>query len=312
MTEKHSAKSVNLFNIRKLIIVFLQLIFLINVLHAETDPVLIYRDELEIIPQLESKDAIFSKYSKLVQENYKRMMAKKAPEIQFFLYKVPEKMKNPLMFIQARCNIIYDTIATLNNIESNQEDITGRWLLLPTARGIFISSKNQNKIQSLLFEKFQNQNLTNTAFYYKIISNQTENNTSDDFYFLPDMKFDSFDPTIRYYFLDSSLILPLKKDKYWVSSQFGMRKNPFSGDMKQHNGIDLAAEEGTPVFSVSDGTVTVVRKNDKVYGNYVVLLHRDRKYSSIYAHLKSIEVEEGKDISSGFGPHSATRLSFLK
>ena len=259
----------------------------------------IFRNELTVIPELTSKDSVFSRYSKTVEKNYKLMAAGKAPEIEFFQYKVPSGKKNTIFSIASRCNITYDTLATLNGIESSDEDITESVLIIPTAPGLFINRNSSDKIQALLIEKNQNQNLTKAEFWYKIIDDRLKDNTdhsAEEFLFLPNTKFDS---TIRYYFLDSSLSLPLKKTDYWISSQFGIRENPFSGDLKQHNGIDLAAEEGTPVLAASDGTVSAAIKNDSTFGNYIILVHRDRKYTSVYAHLKSMNVTAGENVKKG-------------
>ena len=68
------------------------------------------------------------------------------------------------------------------------------------------------------------------------------------------------------------MMLPIDKEAFWVSSEFGKRKNPFSGVTKNHNGIDLAASEGTPVYAIKDGAVAYTSENDPEFGNYIILL----------------------------------------
>ena len=105
--------------------------------------------------------------------------------------------------------------------------------------------------------------------------------------------------TERAYFLDSALGLPLAKGDFWVSSEFGKRKNPFSGEWKNHNGIDFAANVGTPVYAVKDGKVALCKKNDNIFGNYIILEHDNGSMTSVYAHLSKMNVHQSKIVKKG-------------
>lgn len=83
-----------------------------------------------------------------------------------------------------------------------------------------------------------------------------------------------------------------------VSSEFGMRTNPLSKTKKMHTGVDLLAEEGTQILASGKGTVVKVVHDTKGYGNHIVIQH-NMKYKSLYAHLKSINVEVGDKIKEG-------------
>ena len=76
-----------------------------------------------------------------------------------------------------------------------------------------------------------------------------------------------------------SVSLPLKKIK--VTSPFGMRKDPFTGERKMHNGIDLYARNDE-VYAMFPGVVKKVGY-DKRSGNFIILQHGD--YSVVYCHL---------------------------
>ncbi|AXQ97734.1 M23/M56 family metallopeptidase [Pseudoalteromonas piscicida] len=69
---------------------------------------------------------------------------------------------------------------------------------------------------------------------------------------------------------------------------------------KAHQGLDLAGGVGEPAMAVASGTVTIA--DDKTlpenYGK-VVLIHHDNGYQSLYAHLDSIDVEVGEQVSQG-------------
>lgn len=257
----------------------------------QTNKIIINSDTLVEIPRLSSYEILFKEYSKTVENNYKLIAAGKTPEIMFFKYTNTEKFT--LQGLASRCNINYDTIATLNQIESASESILGKTLILPTVQGLYIPiNSGENSIEILLRENFNTQNanetLTKNALWYNI--------NSRDYYFFPGKRLSS---TERAYFLDSALRLPLEKDAFWVSSEFGKRKNPFSGKMRNHNGIDLAAAEGTPVYAVKDGAVAFCIENDSEFGNYLILQHDSGKTTSVYAHLQRYCVEQYQNVKKG-------------
>jgi murein DD-endopeptidase MepM/ murein hydrolase activator NlpD len=64
-----------------------------------------------------------------------------------------------------------------------------------------------------------------------------------------------------------------------------------------HQGIDLAAPEGTEVFAVADGVVTSAGF-DPVYGNYIIIRHNNN-WTSLYGHLQVIETVLRTELKSG-------------
>ena len=87
------------------------------------------------------------------------------------------------------------------------------------------------------------------------------------------------------------------KAKWWLSSPFGWRKDPISGVRKQHTGIDMACPTGTPIYASMSGTVAFTGYNS-VYGNYVIIKHRDN-YQTLYAHMSTIKAVNGQKVSKG-------------
>lgn len=83
-------------------------------------------------------------------------------------------------------------------------------------------------------------------------------------------------------------------DSIWPTSSYGPRK--LLG-MWWHNGIDLRAATGTPVYAVSDGTVMEAKDNPTGYGLYVALYHDD--FGSLYAHLSKLLVKKGQRVKAG-------------
>ena len=87
-----------------------------------------------------------------------------------------------------------------------------------------------------------------------------------------------------------SVSLPLKRIK--VTSPFGMRKDPFTGKLRMHNGIDLHARNDE-VYAMFPGVVKKVGY-DKRSGNYVTLQHGD--YTVSYCHLSKVTLDKGTRI----------------
>ena len=82
-----------------------------------------------------------------------------------------------------------------------------------------------------------------------------------------------------------------------ISSNYGYRKDPFSGSSTFHNGIDFPAPAGTPVVAVADGTVVWANYNATA-GNWTGILHSNG-VTSVYMHQSSILVSVGQHVSQG-------------
>ena len=82
-----------------------------------------------------------------------------------------------------------------------------------------------------------------------------------------------------------------------LSSPFGERESPTAGASSNHQGIDLAGPEGTPIYATKSGVVTVNRSSRSA-GNYITIRH-DNTYSSIYMHLSRSVVKKGQTVKQG-------------
>ncbi|SEA55041.1 Murein DD-endopeptidase MepM and murein hydrolase activator NlpD, contain LysM domain [Desulfuromusa kysingii] len=85
--------------------------------------------------------------------------------------------------------------------------------------------------------------------------------------------------------------------KGWLTSYFGMRKSPFSGRQVMHEGLDIAANTGTPVVATADGIVSRVRYS-RDYGKMVVIDH-GYGYRTIFAHNSKVLVKAGQRVKRG-------------
>ncbi|MCP4644686.1 MAG: peptidoglycan DD-metalloendopeptidase family protein [bacterium] len=79
-----------------------------------------------------------------------------------------------------------------------------------------------------------------------------------------------------------------------LTSEFGMRKDPFTGTMRQHDGIDLAAPSGTKIYPVAPGRVAFSGWQGG-YGQVVVVKHADGS-ESVYGHTSQNLVKEGQRV----------------
>jgi len=82
-----------------------------------------------------------------------------------------------------------------------------------------------------------------------------------------------------------------------ITSGFGVRTHPFSGDKKFHCGLDIGAEEGTIIRSAGEGKVIFSGWKD-AYGNMIVVSHKNN-YISIYAHNNKNLVGVNETIKKG-------------
>ena len=86
-----------------------------------------------------------------------------------------------------------------------------------------------------------------------------------------------------------------------ITSQFGHRVDPITGEVSSHTGTDIACAEGTPILAAADGTVTVANGIDSwggSYGYYVQIDHGGG-LETLYAHCSSICVTTGQQVQAG-------------
>ncbi len=87
-------------------------------------------------------------------------------------------------------------------------------------------------------------------------------------------------------------------DHFEVTSPYGMRQDPFTGQRAFHDGVDLAAERGTLVVSPERGKVIAVDYNDRC-GKLVAIDHRNG-FKTIYCHFDEVLTVPGVEIGKGW------------
>ena len=94
----------------------------------------------------------------------------------------------------------------------------------------------------------------------------------------------------------SGWVKPLKS--YTITSAFGMRIHPISGKEKFHEGVDMSAPQGTPIYAAKSGKVTRTAFQAGGAGYYVSINHGDG-FSSIYMHMTHYIVSPGQYVNAG-------------
>lgn len=85
--------------------------------------------------------------------------------------------------------------------------------------------------------------------------------------------------------------------KGWISSRFGERNDPFTGEREKHSGLDFAGIRGTEVLSVASGVV-IWAANRNGYGKTVEIDHGNG-YRTRYAHSDELIVDAGDHVTAG-------------
>lgn len=244
-----------------------------------------------VIQRMELRDTLFRQYMSDVEENRRRLFGARpgsaATYGQLTIYQYTTKRGDDLFSIAARCNIPYSALSSLNRLESPSSLDEGKTILLPSCPGLFIPSSLLSDLEMLTGASRLAASEESVGIKISV------HGKNETFYFFPGA---DFSQTERAFFLNAGYFrFPLRN--YRLTSSFGVRENPVTGNVSMHRGMDLAAPAGTEVHSVADGTVIEIGEN-ATYGIYVIISHKDR-WTSLYGHLQKVETTERSLIKSG-------------
>ena len=188
--------------------------------------------------------------------------------------------------IAARFGVDLDTIASLNREWGSGVHLVriGEEIKVPNQDGIFIT------VESSLEEVCSRHGVPSAVVLQvnRVEEDQARPGTS------------LFFPGVQHTGIERSVITGtafLRPTSGYLSSGFGYRKDPFSGRVQFHRGIDLAAPLGTSVRATLDGAV-VSTGWEPILGTFVVIRHQIG-YSSIYGHLHQVFVSRGSAVTRG-------------
>ena len=92
-------------------------------------------------------------------------------------------------------------------------------------------------------------------------------------------------------------IRPAIDDDVWLSSSFGWRKNPFTGNRQFHKGVDLAGPLGSPVVATAKGRVITARREIEL--GWTVVLDHGFGWRTRYGHGEKLLVDVGDVVERG-------------
>ena len=121
---------------------------------------------------------------------------------------------------------------------------------------------------------------------------KTDNISPGETIFIPGARMNDIDLRLS---LGDLFMWPLASR--YITSHYGMRRDPINGVLSFHTGIDLRANTGTTVMAALDGVVSVVTEN-WLYGKYIIVTH-DNGYKTMYGHLSAYSVREGDRVTRG-------------
>jgi murein DD-endopeptidase MepM/ murein hydrolase activator NlpD len=98
------------------------------------------------------------------------------------------------------------------------------------------------------------------------------------------------------YSVNSDFVYPLSTPAP-ISSPYGWRIHPLTGNRRFHAGQDLAAPSGTPIVAVANGRVVLANWHGG-YGKAVIIEHNGR-LQTLYGHMSEVFVQEGQEIKQG-------------
>jgi len=239
-----------------------------------------------LIARLDSRDDGYKQFIADVEVNRRRIFNRgreSAADIANALtvYQYVPREGEDIFFLAARCNIPYSALVSLNRLNHPSTLEAGKPLLLPSVPGVFVAQEPHTDLERLLASSRSASEENSAALTIGTV-----------YYFFPG---DEFSATERAFFLHTGFRFPLRN--YRITSGFGMRQNPVTGNMRVHQGLDLAAPMGTEVYAAGDGIVTELGY-DTIYGNYIIIKHWGG-WASLYGHLQRTGVTLQSPVKSG-------------
>jgi murein DD-endopeptidase MepM/ murein hydrolase activator NlpD len=191
-----------------------------------------------------------------------------------------------LQTIARRFGLREDTIISANNLRSKNQLVVGKTLKVPNMNGVYHTVKKNENLS--VISRTYGVDVTRIADANNISSATLR---AGDRLFIPSAKLSA---SVLRNFYGETFIWPVRGS---ISSPFGYRSNPFSGQRTFHSAIDIVVNRGTPVKATREGKVADTGYN-AVFGNYVIIRHADG-YQSLYAHLDTVLTHKGASVTQG-------------
>jgi len=197
------------------------------------------------------------------------------------------KRGDTLSEIAGAAGLNMDTIISFNDIDSVRRLQVGTVYRIPNRDGLLYKVKKGDNLSSIS----SSFGVAATAILDANNLNSAMIHPGQDL-FIPEARMNRQDLNIV---LGKAFRLPV--GRYRFTSDFGPRKDPFTGAPSYHYGVDLAASLNSPIYAAMEGRVIAADYN-ALYGNYIILQHAGR-YQTLYGHLQSFAVRVGEYVGQG-------------
>lgn len=209
-------------------------------------------------------------------------------ELSYISYRV--KKGDMIGFIADEFGVTQDTIISVNNIRSSRLIQIGQYLKIPSMPGILYSVRNDGETIATIAEKYKVDaekcsSVNNIGIDEPLAAGKS--------LFVPHAELD----WVTRQEINGDLFTRPIKSRYYFTSMFGWRVNPFDSSKRTyHGGIDMACAKGTSVYAALPGKVVQAGWSN-IYGNYVVVAHHSG-YQTLYGHMNEITTEKGRFVDT--------------
>ena len=209
------------------------------------------------------------------------------PELTYSSYRI--RKGDMIGVIAERFGLTQDTLISINNIRQTRRIQIGEYIKVPSMPGILYTTKKDGETAASVAEKYQVSAQKTAAVNHLHEQGSLAAGTS---LFVPD----AFMDWVTRQEINGDLFRRPLRARYYVSSNFGWRRSPFTGKRTFHNGVDMASPAWTPVYAALAGTVTAAGFHS-VYGNYVIVTHHSG-YRTLYGHMVGIKARKGQSVDT--------------
>jgi murein DD-endopeptidase MepM/ murein hydrolase activator NlpD len=188
--------------------------------------------------------------------------------------------------IAQRFNLSMDTVISFNSIQDARNLTVGTVLTIPNSSGLKYRVRRGDYLGGIA-KKFG-----------VALNDLLDWNNLETSVIVPGQEL--FIPSARLSEMERNRVfgrLFIYPTKGRITDRFGMRRDPFTGMRRFHNGVDLAAPVGTPVFASMSGKVAMLGYNP-TYGKYLILTHPEG-FQTLYGHLDAFRVQKGQSVKQG-------------
>lgn len=251
----------------------------------------VYPDYPEIL-HLDLRDVLFRQLQSDIASYYSHTGSHQIDPLKtasLIIYRYKIDPEDDIITIAAHLNIWPDTIATLNRMDNSDDLHRYEYILIPNIPGIFVPLTPESALEDIMYAWRIAETSPQSTYKSSQVTVILNNKKTDLIFFIGE----KFHPIERAYYLQRFFRFPLAQKR--VTSPFGHRMSPFGGHPEFHNGIDLGAREGTPVYAAANGIVAEAGYNS-LYGNYIVIEHHGG-FNTVYGHLSEVSVQINQEVS---------------